>query len=252
MDNEAAVAGRNRGEVDLRPEAAGMAEHHVAGARMLAGVARPIATKCPDDDVVEAVAIYVASRGYRTAGFIARLLAMDDEAAVAGRNGGEVDLCRKGASMAKYDIAVARIVACVGGAVGVECPNEEVVEAIAIDVAGRGHRLAGVIARVLAMDDEAPGAGRDHGEVDFGREAGGLAEHYVAVAGIGACVSGAVAPICSDDHVVEAVAVDVAGRGYRIAREVIDLLAMDDEAAVAGRDRGEVDLRRQGAGHAEP
>ena len=81
---------------------------------------------------------------------------MDDEAAVAGRDRGEVDLGRKAAGVAEHDIAVARIAACVAGAVGVECPDDQVVEAIAIDVAGRGHRNAGVIARVLAMDDEAP------------------------------------------------------------------------------------------------
>src|SRR5262245_27613464 len=106
MDDEAAVAGRHRGEVDLRRKARCLAEHDVTVARKVAGVAGAVAAVCPDDEIVEAVAIDVASRGYRTAGFIARLLAIDHEAAVAGRHRGEVDLCRKGASVAKYDVAV--------------------------------------------------------------------------------------------------------------------------------------------------
>src|SRR5262249_57371668 len=113
MDEEAAVAGRHRGEVVLGRNARCLAEHDVAVARKVACVAGAVAAVCPDDEVVEAVAIDVASRGYRTAGFIGRVLAMDDEAAVAGRDRGEVDLCRKGASVAEYDIAVARIVASV-------------------------------------------------------------------------------------------------------------------------------------------
>ena len=80
--------------------------------------------------------------------------------------------------------------------------------------------IAGVVARILAMDDEAAVAGGDCGEVDLRREARGLAEHHVAVARIGACVAGAVAIHSPDDQVVEAVAVDVAGRGYRTAGEV--------------------------------
>ena len=41
---------------------------------------------------------------------------------------------------------------------------------------------AGLVARVLAVDDEAAVAGRDRGEVDRRREAAGVAEHHIAVA----------------------------------------------------------------------
>ena len=74
-----------------------------------------------------------------------------------------------------------------------------------------------MVARVLAMDDEAAGAGRDRGKVDLGRKAAGVAEDHVAVARIAVSVAGAVAAECPDDEVVEAVAVDVAGRGDRKA-----------------------------------
>src|SRR4029453_2225498 len=75
---------------------------------------------------------------------------------------------------------------------------------------------------------------------------GGRAEQHVSVAGLEAGVAGAVAKPRPDDEVVEAVAVDVAGRGYRKAGLIPDVLdvagtgpvlAMDDETTVAGRHR---------------
>ena len=72
---------------------------------------------------------------------------------------------------------------------------------------------------------------------------GGRAEQHVALAGLDAGTAGAIAIRRPDDEVVEAVAVDVAGRGDRNAgliAVVLDVagpvvLALDDEAAVAGR-----------------
>ena len=91
MDHEAAVAGRDCGEVDLRRKGAGVAEHDIAVARLGAGVAGPTAGKCPDDEVVEAVAVDVASRGYRRAGPVTHILAMDDEAAGPGGHIHQID-----------------------------------------------------------------------------------------------------------------------------------------------------------------
>ena len=71
---------------------------------------------------------------------------------------------------------------------------------------------------------------------------GGGAEQHVAVAGKVACVAGAVGRRSPDDEVVEAVAVDVAGRGDRLAGQIVDVLPVDDEPADAGRNVGEVDL----------
>ena len=47
MDDEAAVAGRDRGKVDLRRKVAGVAEHHVAVARIVACIAGAIARPAP-------------------------------------------------------------------------------------------------------------------------------------------------------------------------------------------------------------
>ena len=55
----------------------------------------------------------------------------------------------------------------------------------------------------------------------------GLAEHHIGLAGIAAAV---VAVGRADDQVVEAVAVDVAGRGDAAAGLVAVGIALDDEA----------------------
>ena len=98
----------------------------------------------------------------------------------------------KPAGVAEHHIAVAGKVARVAGAVGRRSPDDEVVEAVAIDVAGRRNRDAGLVSRILPVDDESAVAGRDSGQVDLGREAAGVAEHHIAVAGVAACVAGAV------------------------------------------------------------
>jgi hypothetical protein len=53
---------------------------------------------------------------------------------------------------------------------------------------------------------------------------------HIAVAGVVARVAGATATISADDEIVEAVAVDVAGRRYGIAGSVVHILPMDDKA----------------------
>ena len=213
MDDEAAVAGRDRGEVDLGREARGLAEHHVAVARIEAVLPGPSPRVAPMMRSSKPSPLTSPAEDTETPEKSMRILAMDDEAAVAGRDGGEVDLRREARGLAEHHVAGARIGACVAGAIAVPGPDDEVVEAVTVDVAGRGDRNAGLIVRVLAVDDESAVAGRDRGEVDLGREARGLAEHHVAVARIVACVAGAIAAKCPDDEVVEAVAVDVAGRG---------------------------------------
>src|SRR5262245_9429714 len=165
MDGEAAGAGGDRGKADLRRKTAGVAEHDVAVARIVACVARAVALHSPDDEVVEAVAVDVAGRRYRIAGLVVRVLAMDDEAAVAGRDRGEVDLRCKARGFAEHDVAVARKVAGVAGAIAKVCPDDEVVEAVAVDVTRRGHPT-GAIVGILAMDDEAAGPGSHIREID--------------------------------------------------------------------------------------
>ena len=94
------------------------------------------------------------------------------------------------------------------------------------------------------MDDEAAGAGGDVRQVDRGAKAARLAEHHIAAAGWGEF--GRSGPRRRpNDQVVEAVAVDVAGRRHRVAGEVVRPLAVDDEAAGAGGDGRRGRSRRQ-------
>src|SRR5262249_17841348 len=117
---------------------------------------------------------------------------MDDEAAVAGRDRGKVDLRRKVTGVPEDHEAIdPGRGGGVAGAIAVGSPDDEVIETVAVDVAGRGYRRAGLIAHILPVDDEAAIAGSDRGKVDLRREAGGLAEHHVAVACVGAGVAGA-------------------------------------------------------------
>src|SRR5262249_51413968 len=106
-----------------------------------------------------------------------------------------------------------------------------------------------------AMNHEAAGAGRDHVKVDLRRKARGLVEHHVAVARKAACIEGAIGQLRPDDEVVEAVAVDVASRGYRIAGLIVGILAVDDKAAGPGGHIHQIDrhvfrsLKRLVTGH---
>ena len=63
-------------------------------------------------------------------------------------------------------------------------PDDQVVEAVAVDVAGRGDRTAGLIVRILPWITKPPVPSGDMAEIDRRAESAGLAEHHVAVAGI--------------------------------------------------------------------
>ena len=115
-----------------------VAEHHVAVASLDPCIVGTVALNNSDDEVVEAVAVDVAGRGHRPAGEITLVLAVDDEAAVAGRDGGEVDRgLNSDRGLAEHHVAVARLLTGIVGATSTHGPDDEVVEAIPVDVAGR-------------------------------------------------------------------------------------------------------------------
>ena len=110
---------------------------------------------------------------------------MDHEAADACGDIQEVDRGAEAACLAEHHIAVAGSVARsrrYAGTVGTGRPDDEVVEAVAVDVACGGDRKAGLIARIFPVDHEPAQAGGRH-EIDRGAEAASLAEHHIAVAG---------------------------------------------------------------------
>ncbi len=96
------------------------------------------------------------------------------------------------------------------GAIGIgkRCPDDQIVEAVAIDVAGRGDRLAALVTRRLAIDLETVRTGKA-GQLQIGGKPRGLSEHHIGRAAEGTIGIGA---ICSNEQIVEAVAIDVASR----------------------------------------
>ena len=211
VDDEAAVTGRDRGEVDLGREARGRAEHHVAVARTFARVAGAIAIKCPDDEVVETVAIDVAGRGCRIAGGVARILAMDDESAVAGRDRGEVDLGREARGLAEHHVAVASTARVLPGPSPRVAPMIRSSKPSPLMSPADDTQMPEISAASWPWMTNAAVASRDRGEVDLRHKARRLTEHHVAVASTIPRVGGPTATECSDDEVVEAVAIDIAG-----------------------------------------
>ena len=87
--------------------------------------------------------------------------------------------------------------------------DDQVGEAVAVDVAGRRDRNAALVDGRHAAELETIRAIESR-EVEIGAEARGLAEHHVARSGHAAVWIG---PFGADDQVGEAVAVDVARRG---------------------------------------
>ena len=169
-----------------------------------------------------------------------------DEVAVAAdrvaaaAQGGQVD--RRGVALAEDDEDRAGPQRCVGGA----ARDEDVVEAVAVDVARGGDHVAGAAgeraragvertrARHGAVDPEAVRTEGAEGDPPTGRAA-----HDVC--GTGVPPAERVGQRRADDHVVTPVAVDVAGRRDRGAGQVAAVLARQRQRGGAG----DVDRRRR-------
>ena len=120
--------------------------------------------------------------------------------------------------------------------------HQQVGQTVAIDVAGRCHADTTVVAYALANNDKTTLAIGHRAEVDCG--ARGLAKHHIAGADIGA--SEAVEPFGTHNQVGQTVAIDVAGAGYAIARQVVGTLAVNDKATRACSHRAEFQRRAAG------
>src|SRR5688572_24993983 len=122
---------------------------------------------------------------------------------------------------------------------GIEGTDDQIVKAVAIDVAAAGDRHAG--------EERMAGAGNPESlfryestEIDISNSAG-LPVDQVGFASIGPAAG--LGPVGGDDQVVDAVAVDVARHVHRVAGAVA-VRAADDPEALRGRDRGDVDIAR--------
>ncbi len=161
---------------------------------------------------------------------VIRTLAVDHKTAGARRDRGKIDSAPR--APAEHYVAAPGIAA--GGGVAQERPDDQVGQAVAVDIACADNAVAAPVIPSLAVDYKAAGVGCDCGQVD--RAAPALTEHHVAAPG--PIPSGGIASVRPDDQVRQPVAVDVPGAGNTIATVVTPALAVDDEAAGACGDIG--------------
>ncbi len=100
--------------------------------------------------------------------------------------------------------------------------DHDVIEAVAVDVPRRGDRGSGAVGVRHAGESEAVGPVEAR-QVDVGGEPGHPAEHDVGR-------PHRIGPGRADDHIVEAVAVDIAGRGHGRAAVGVEARAAEPEA----------------------
>src|SRR3954463_2539340 len=209
-----------------------------------AGIDRALAVGAGDSDrdVVETVAVDVAGRSDAPAGMVERQRALDREALVRTERA-EVDIA-EAAGMAEHDIGLAGIIIGVADS-GIDRADDEVAEAVAVDVARRGDAEACEVAGVRAGDREARRAERAELDVSL-RPA--MAEDHIGLA----CIrppAWAVGISGADYDVGEAIAVDVAGRGDAAPGMIAGGGGVNREAG-GGIERFQID-RREGSAMAE-
>ena len=238
----------DEGEVGLVPvdvvgPAVGAAEVDVGDAARRALVRdggvldRRVGAGRADDQVVDPVAVDVGRR-HRAAEVLGVGVPLDLEPARAVQRA-EVQRRRGAAALAEHDIDLAGVELTAG--VGELGRDDQVVHAVAVEVAGRAARAEVDLGRRAGKGEAVGGWERLQLDGRGGRAIG--AEHHVGAAGAG------IRRRCADQQVVDVVAVEVAG-GHRPAARAAALGA-EDEVAVARIEAGEVDQRSIG-GHGRP
>jgi len=200
----------------------------------LAGIAAVrIAFRRADDQVVVAVVVDVSRRADRRAGLVIGVDTFNDETADAQGNLGELN--RLAVGLAEYDITLTGTTGTVG--IGVRRADNQVGQAVAVDVARAADRKAGPVVAIDAVDGKAARAVRHVRQLD--RRGSGLAEHDITLAGFSVAVG--IGAVGADDYVEDTVAVDVARAADRFARAVVAIDAVDDKAARAVHDIRQLD-----------
>src|SRR5258705_5209133 len=200
---------RGSGSVNARIGHA--AEHHVRGAGIQSAVRTRV--RSADNQIGKAVAVHIAGRGDRKSACVVGRLAWDVEAVGAVKRQ-EVDSRAEARRLAENDVGRARSRA-VHGSKG--STYQQIVEAVAIDIACRRYREPAIVAGRLADDAEAVAAvyarklkiraeSRRLAEDDIGR----TRVRTVDVRSVGA-----------NDQVAKAVPVDVARGGGRNTAEIV-------------------------------
>ena len=231
VDDKAAAAVGHRTEVHRRR--ARLAEHQVAATCI--GACAGITRLGTHNQVGQAVAVDITGTGYAPTAVVAAGATVDHEAARACGHHAELHGCT--AALAEHDIAAPRVGTGCGVAVG--RADDQVGQAVAVDIAGTSHTPAAVVTGTLPIDDKAARPAGHRAEVD-GRARRG-AKHHVAAARIGPGRGARVAVRSAHNQVGQAVTVDVACAGHAVTALVQGALAVEDKAARSCGHRTELD-----------
>ena len=212
VDHEAAAAGGNGGEI--HPPRGCFAEHHKG-----TGIATKSIPSGANDQIAKAIAIHIAGAGHVGAAAVVGGGTIDHKAAAAGGDGGKIKRCRAG--FAEHHVGAAGIRA--SGGIAFRSADDQVSEAIAVDIAGTGNADKVAVASALASDREPANAVADVIEINW--RGGGFAEdHITEPDGVGRR-DGANNEIC------KAIAIHIAGTGDTGAAAVVTACAGYHETA---------------------
>ena len=157
----------------------------------------------------------------RPGALVARINAVEAEAVAAIKVG--KSQARPEALAAKHHVALAGIV------IGGRRSDDQITDAVVIDVPGAGDAVAADVTQIDAVEAKAVVAIKVR-KIEACPEAL-AAEHHIALAAIAIGIGS------PDDHIIDTVAIDVAGARDREAAPVASIDAVDAEAiaAVEGR-----------------
>ena len=217
-----------------------MTEHNIGFASILLDFG--ICKICADDKVINAVPVYIASTGHGPTSVVTCRTTVDDKACAATATGQacEIKACCEVlnqltfiimGAFAEYNIALARIRLVIW--ISLTCADDQIVNAVAVDVAGTGNGLADFVPCCTTVDDKACAAiaTGQACEIKAAIKSTGLAEHNIACTGIHIVAN--ISPWRPDDEVIDAISIHITGTGHGHATVVTCRDSVDDKACAA-------------------
>ena len=203
-------------------EIAVAAENHIGFTGALTAI---VIERRADNEVIKPVAVDVAGRRHAASQLIVRAVARDDEAVIGGKavNLDHLAAVRGGsAETVGFSVHNVGLAGVTMGVVAEHRADDNVGEAVAIDIAGAGNAPAQLIGWDVVAGDEEAGRLRQGLKLDDALSICGADHPKVAGAaeedkGLAAVDLRVVAKSRADDEVVEPVAIDVAGGRYAVA-----------------------------------
>src|SRR5262249_5635997 len=145
--------------------------------------------------------------------------------------------CRKSDCPPEHQIALA----C--RCTGMECANEQIVDAVAVDIAGAGYEVARVVKEIDTLEYEpctsiATCGWIETPQLEVRRKTRGAPKYHVALARVQAVWVRFGRP---NHQIIDTIAVDIARAAYRGAREVPRVYAPENEAGATVAPEGGIE-----------